>query len=219
MKHKIQVRRGQLDRLIADIRALPSEPVGDHLTDDQLISYAMEALAPEEVEGLDAHLASCPDCTSEMERLLDTSEAWRGEQGEQRLVRLQERVLVALTGVQPEPSLLERLGAQLASVLLPVVRLQPAGVHAATSIEPIDGQTEANLFHWYTVADEAGNVTVRFSSYELALEGVKLRLIAENWQRDVVLVKKPDYVGAEIVIPRNELPTDTAWRVELVEEG
>lgn len=78
MKHKIQVRRGQLDRLIADIRALPSEPVGDHLTDDQLISYAMEALAPEEVEGLDAHLASCPDCTSEMERLLDTSEAWRG---------------------------------------------------------------------------------------------------------------------------------------------
>lgn len=89
---KLQVTTNQLDKLIAEIRALPGKPVGDHLfSDDEFISYAMETLEPQQIERIDAHLASCPECATEMERLVEAAEVWRGEQGEQRLAALWAR--------------------------------------------------------------------------------------------------------------------------------
>lgn len=104
MKRTVQVTSGQLDRLIADIRALPSEPVGEHLMDDEFIDYTMEALAPPEFARLDTHLASCPECAAEMERLMEASEVWRGAQGGQRLARLRERALATVQAVPAVPS-------------------------------------------------------------------------------------------------------------------
>jgi hypothetical protein len=243
MKRKIQVTRDQLDKLIADIHALPDEPVGDHLPDDEFIGYTMEALVQEEVVRIDAHLASCPDCASEMERLMEASEIWRGEQGEQRLAELAARTLAAMGEPHREPlrrdpnkevqraatevmghlghpsELLERLAARLARVLFTIEKPQFAGVHAKTPHAPRGGQTEDGLLRWRAVADETGNIIIRFASHEAEFAGVRLRLRAGMWQREVVLTQKgPDQVGAEIALARDELPAETVWRVELVDE-
>jgi hypothetical protein len=78
-QHKIQVTTKQVNKLIADLRALPDRPVGAHLSDDEFIDYTMETLEPPEIERLDTHLASCMDCVAEMERLVGAAEIWAKE--------------------------------------------------------------------------------------------------------------------------------------------
>lgn len=75
-KREIQVTTDRVNKLIADLRALPDTPIGAHLSDDEFIGYTMEALEPRGIERLDTHLASCPDCAAEMERLVDAAEVW-----------------------------------------------------------------------------------------------------------------------------------------------
>lgn len=97
---KIQVTTEQVNKLLADLRALPDTPVGAHLSDDEFIGYTMEAFEPPEIKRLDTHLASCPECATEMERLVEAAEGW----DEERLAHLRERALTPLRGVPPEPS-------------------------------------------------------------------------------------------------------------------
>jgi hypothetical protein len=92
-EREIQVTADQIHKLITEVRALPSTPIGDHLSDDEFIGYTMETLEPQQMERIDAHLASCPECATEMERLVEASEVWRGEKGEQRLAELWARTI------------------------------------------------------------------------------------------------------------------------------
>lgn len=78
---KNQYTTAQLNKLITEIRALPRKPVGDHLSDDEFIGYTLETLDPQHFERVDGHLASCPECTTEMKRLIEASEEWRYQQG------------------------------------------------------------------------------------------------------------------------------------------
>ena len=90
-----KVTKGQLDKLIKDIRTVPSEKVGDCLTDDEFIRYVREELSEDESKRIDQHLESCDECLTEAERLVEGSEAWRGEAGKQRLDALRKRCLDA----------------------------------------------------------------------------------------------------------------------------
>ncbi|MBI4033018.1 MAG: hypothetical protein HY377_00645 [Candidatus Blackburnbacteria bacterium] len=95
---KIRITQEQLNRLIADLRAIPAEPVGNHLTTDEFVGYMLEELEDEEVKKLDVHLSSCETCCIEMERLLEGAEAWRGEEGEKRLANLSAWIQAQLKG-------------------------------------------------------------------------------------------------------------------------
>lgn len=76
---KAQITAEQAEKLIANLRALPDRPIGEHLSDDDFVDYAMEALEPPEIERLDTHLASCMECVAEMERLVAAAEIWATE--------------------------------------------------------------------------------------------------------------------------------------------
>lgn len=63
--------QAQLERLLADIRAIPDQPVGDHLTEEQFIGYAVDSLTAEEQSVVETHVISCDDCAEQMERLCE----------------------------------------------------------------------------------------------------------------------------------------------------
>ena len=97
MKRTVQVTTEQLGRLVADLRALPGEPVGEHLSDEEFVGYTMEALQPPAIGRLDTHLASCPECATEMERLVEAAQGW----DEERLAHLREHAHTTLRDVPP----------------------------------------------------------------------------------------------------------------------
>lgn len=89
-------------RLFEDLWALPVEPVGTHLSDEAFMNYALQRLNHDDVESLDAHLASCLDCTTTMCQLLDVADAWRGQQTQQGRAGIQEYVRTALVTVHQQ---------------------------------------------------------------------------------------------------------------------
>lgn len=214
---KIQVTPDKVDELMALFRGLPTQPVGDHLTDEEFIAYAMGTLPADEVARLDVHLDSCLECAAEVERLQEAAAFWDSPEGRQRLANLRERVLKKLI-----PPLWERLAAALRNlVLLPNVGRAGAPAWAATYIRPQDGQTEDGVLRWRIVEDEEGNLVVRFGSHHLELEGVRVSLQAGDWTAEAVLAPvAPDQVGAEITIPweeRERLPAGADLRITHVQ--
>jgi len=201
---KIQMTTKQLDRLMTDIHAALTEPVGDHLSDDEFIGYAMETLTAEEVQRIDEHLASCADCAEGMEQLVAASEVWRGEQGEQRLAALRQRAFGTRTLLISWSDVAFGIAAE------------------APTVEDGQVETEHGTLRWRKVKDQAGNLTVRFGSHAMKLDGRRLRLTAGDWQQEVTLGRvAPGQVGVETVITRDEwaqLPDDAVLSVELIRE-
>jgi anti-sigma factor RsiW len=218
---KIQVKANQLNSLIGDVRAVPAEPVGYHLSDDQFIDYAAETLTPEEVQQTDQHLASCPDCAEEMERFVAASEVWRGEPGKQRLAALRERL-------QPVPppalALYERFSEALQQAqeswqaLFPkkpaneeLARLPLAAATFDEERREIwNWQSEDGSLRGHAVLAGNGDLTFRFESKELNLDGRRFHLRLGSLPREMVWQRVSETeVGAKIVIPRSERLSDT----------
>ena len=74
---------------------MPTELIGDHLTDDEFIRYGRGELSDEESNKIGNHLESCDECATEAERLIEGFKAWRGEAGKQRIDALRKRCLDA----------------------------------------------------------------------------------------------------------------------------
>ncbi|MGH8549920.1 MAG: HEAT repeat domain-containing protein [Methylococcales bacterium] len=51
-------------------------PDDEHLNDEQFEEYVLRLLSPEDVEGIDKHLAVCPECKQEMQRSRDLVSEW-----------------------------------------------------------------------------------------------------------------------------------------------
>jgi lysine 2,3-aminomutase len=62
--------RAELGWLLDFLNAVPEEPLGDHLSDEQLEEYSREQLPAQVVEQMDQHLASCDECAENLEWLL-----------------------------------------------------------------------------------------------------------------------------------------------------
>jgi hypothetical protein len=214
---KIKVTTKQLDRVIEDVRALPDEPIGDHLTDDDFIGYDMGTLTAEEVKQVDAHLASCSDCAMEMERLMEAWQVWRGEQGKQRLAALRKRLLASTD--EPAPSWWDRLMEFLRE---PFVYRRLA-VEFATS-SPILWEAPDGVFARVIKKDREGDrdvLRVSYYSREMECEGAVIRMYAGEKHWDAPFALRPlddDCLYTEVVIPCDELPEDTVLRAELVGE-
>src|SRR5436190_23091320 len=181
-KKRVPVRAKQARRLIADLHSQPAAPADNHLSDEDFVGYATETLAPEQIERLDSHLAACPECTTKVERLTESSKVWRGEPGQRRLAALRARESPT------SPSLLDQLGAFLDSFWYQPALSGPATAIAQTAhsdtleLETPDGQL--SLFIRET---ENGDLIMRLDSRALELEGVEIALSAGNWQRVIRL--------------------------------
>lgn len=212
---KIRVRTNQVDRLLADVGDLPSQPVGDHLSDDEFIGLAMETLPAQQVERIDTHLAACPDCAMEMERLLEAAEAWRGEPGKQRLAALRERLIGPLPPPEPR-SLRERLVQNLREATENWQELFSRRELAwAASTDEADRrkiwnwQSDDGLLRGHAVLERNGKLTFRFVSKALGLEGERFYLRLGSLRREVVLRRVSETeVGAKVVVPAHERPAD-----------
>jgi hypothetical protein len=206
---RIPVTAKKVDELMALFRALPTEPVGEHLSDDELIGCAMGTLPAEQVAHLGVHLDSCLDCAAEVERLLEAAEAWRGEEGKQRLAALRERLV-------RQPALHERLVQALQEAIEnwrnTFSRPQPAWAALTDEEEGRriwSWQSQDGLLRGHAVLESSGQLTFRFVSLELGLEGQRFALRLGDLRREVVLRRVSETeVGARVVIPAHERPAD-----------
>ena len=55
-------------RLISDIRGLPEHPIGDHLTDEEVLDVVLGYVPDTDSRHLDTHLDSCEECRLELEQ-------------------------------------------------------------------------------------------------------------------------------------------------------
>jgi cell division protein FtsA len=89
---KSRTSTDDLDRLLTGPRLLPPEQAGKHLSDGEFIGYLM----------VSEHLASCPQCNEEMNRLAEAAEAWRTPQTEERRLALLLQIKEAVSHAEPE---------------------------------------------------------------------------------------------------------------------
>lgn len=213
----------QLERLMSDLPDLSQELAAAHLTDEEMIGYAMELISHDDTLRIDAHLASCIQCASAMEHLLEVEQAWRGEPGQNRLTALHKRVLAS------QPSLLARLIARLAQALRQAQqdwqkersksRLTP--LVTATSQKRsgqtlLEWQTEDGQVEGHIILEPNGDWTIRFFSDNVDLEGTGFWLLLDQSQREddrfkrEVILQRVSLteVEAELVIPPDRQPAD-----------
>ena len=205
-----RVKKEEVNALIESIKAMPPEPEGPHLTDDEFIEYTGGSLPLAKVARIDRHIESCAACCDEMEFLLTLDEieapdadsdsnfplatgaAAHGEVNGEISVSGKHRI--------EAPGQLEGKGAY--AVLWNPFELQKA---AATGREVRDETEIYGFVLRYLVEEEGGNLIVTLASEALALEGRKVLLTAPVFSRNITLnLVRKDRVGAETTIERSE---------------
>ena len=95
MKHqRIAITTGRLERLRSEILSTPaSDVVAAHLSADEFVHYSLDALSSEEMDKIDLHLEACPDCLTQIERLLSAAEEWESPQAIARFKQKQAEIL------------------------------------------------------------------------------------------------------------------------------
>jgi hypothetical protein len=179
-----------------------------HLTEDEFVSFVLEDLPEELEQEVDGHIERCISCAQQLEDFYTAQEQFPAEEwAAQRnafVAGLRQRVFGTRTLLISWPDVAFGIAAQ------------------APTVEDGQVETEHGTLRWRKVKDQVGNLTVRFGSHAMELEGRRLRLTAGNLQREVVLGRvAPNQVGVEIFITRDEraqLPEDVALSVELIRE-
>lgn len=230
MKQDIQITPEKVAQLIALFRNLPKQPIGEHLSDDEFVGYAAEALTDEETQRVDIHLGSCPDCAKQMEKLLEISLAWHGEQGKQRLAALRERVLAAMGAPQPLSMAPLQQVRQALQQMTQSLRAAFAQSQLVLAASPQEEHRE--IWKWesddhsssaHAVLKPNGDLTFRVAFRDLALEGRRIRLRCgppgHILEREAVLERRSQtQVGAKIEILAYERPpTITDISIDFVE--
>jgi Putative zinc-finger len=187
-----RIASGKLDRLLALVENTHEISAPAHLTDEELAGYTVGTLSAAELARADAHLASCAECSREIEFLRGESAVWRTPEGKARLRQKDESLLALARDLSIRPG----------TELWPSFELAVA----AETGEEVRGETDiyGDILR-YVTKEEGGNLSVTLASHALALEGRKVLLTAPGFAREITLNRvRPDQVGAEITIERRE---------------
>jgi hypothetical protein len=222
-KRKIEATTSQLDRLLTDVSAAQQvQPLGEHITDDEAIGYAMKALSAEAVQRVDQHLAACPDCVVAVEQLVTATHFWNSAPGEARLDSLRERIRSGVLKKQPQRAASQKVGLINSAIANWFRSFNLAIAGATTTTLLVKAKTDDGSLRWNIEEDEDHNLTIRFGSHALELEGMLLRLSAGDWHAERRLAKRDprdNQVGAKFFISRAEreqMPAETVLQVELI---
>ena len=220
-KRKLEATTTQLDKLLADVSVEPVRPFSEHLTDDAAIGYTMEALSDSEMQWVEVHLSACPNCVTEVEQLVMATHFWNSTPGKARLDSLRKRIRYEVLKQQPQQPVsrdVELINSRIAdwfrlfSVAIP---------EATTTTLLVRAKTEDDKLRWNIEEDEDHNLTIRFGSHALELEGIRLRLSAGDWRDEQTLKRrdpKDNQVGAKFFISRAErkqMKVETTLQVAL----
>lgn len=232
---KIQVTSDQLARLLDDLGALPEETVGEHLSDDQFISYSLSILSPEETSIVEQHLTSCSECTTEMEHLLEAAEAWNQKTTRDESARRtideyaaaletskegQERTTLHLVA----RSLLKLLTAT-DEIFSEYTKAWAAEAKNMTSRKVWSYSDSKSVVDGKCFLDSNGDLIIVFTSKHVELENRRLRLQISSQEDEVTKEKVLETndakteVGATFVIPRYQLPREVDQVLVELEEA
>lgn len=216
---KIDFTDEQLDRLVdaldasdPDVDDLLAEPDvdesdGNALSDDDAISYALDALHGQDLHRIEMLLASSSEAREEMTWLRREAEAWKGPAGEARVRAVARSIVWRAMPLRTVVNRLRQAAARgfgrLALVFQDKVPLAQA-IGAMKTIA--HGETDDGLVRWEIVRGEQENsLTVRLASWATNLSGTTVRLRAGTWEADCVLAPVgPREVGAEATIVAEE---------------
>lgn len=197
-------------------------PASSHLSDDELIGYAMQTLHSSDVPQVEAHLALCEECMVEVQQLLSAAPTWQGKTGEKRLTALRERVFAEM-GLAPD-SLQERLRLALQEIRASwqaTFANQPAWAAATADGEARsvwEGEFQDGLLRVEGELDPNGDLTFWFDSEEMALQGKHFRLSWQELEREFTLRQvSATEVGAQVLILAHERPAE--WMEFVLEEA
>ena len=184
---RVKITAKKMDGLIEFLKNFPAGPIGDHLSDDEFVEYAMEWLSEEDLRKVDGHLHSCIDCATQMEVVVEKAESWRGTQGQQNIDDLKTRCRLSYA-------------LSLATDSLGELKL------AAESIESREiWSWECDILRGHAVKEINGDWTFRFSSDGMDLLDKPILLHLGTITKRAVLTKvSRQEVGAKIVVPRHE---------------
>jgi hypothetical protein len=183
-----------------------------HLTEDEFVDFVLEE-TPEEMEKeIDMHLESCVDCTKRLEAFYTAQENFPHKAWAARRETFVENLRQRIFGPW------EKLRDFLKRISYPIT----LGEAFSTPAHTLDLESEDGVYGAFIEQKPNGDVKVFLESNAPELEGTMVHLYAGNWERSVQLDRvDEDYVGAEIVITRDErsrLPDDTVLRAELIDE-
>jgi hypothetical protein len=225
----------QLAALLASLRAMPGTPAGAHLSDDDLVGYAASSLPEASAGKIDEHLASCADCSTEMERLIAAVDHWRSREGAEGLDALGERIQARWDAADAGPEM--PAPVQDVEFACPVggwtlwPAMPPGGeanLMDTAELPPPprsseEGKTEDGLFGWSVETDEAGIYTIRLSTFATGLHGRRIELTVGDLRFVEVLNEiAPDQVGLSVSLPpemRRRLAQHARPQFRFVEES
>jgi hypothetical protein len=90
-RHEIRITSAGLDALLNDLAALPPEPDGSHIEEEELLLLAVDALPDTRRDAVFAHLAACVECLNSSEAYVEAAQPWLGAAGERRIASLRNR--------------------------------------------------------------------------------------------------------------------------------
>ena len=102
---KIKIPIERIDKVFNISTTLPREPLSAHLTDEESAGYASEFLSDADVQRVEMHLALCPECCADVDRLLEAAETWRDLNIKETIAALQAGG-IASTSVELSPEYL-----------------------------------------------------------------------------------------------------------------
>lgn len=231
----IRVTSEQLAKLMADMYDPELDPAGEHLADEVIVNYTLQALTPVEVSRIDSHLAVCPDCAARTNHLLRASQAWRDEAGPAGLANLRERIMkkrsqIPANNVSAEPMGLSP-GAKLASMLADLQtgwrNLFDQRQKSAPWSANVEGKKEQVIYdrtvelagsslRFHAVLSIKDELHCRFTSQDLDLEGQRIMFQLASFSKEVTLRRVlKNSIGASVVIPRYQLPDNLEALAEL----
>jgi hypothetical protein len=199
----ISLTDAQREQVLRALYPLPSESAGPHLGEDDFLGFALGEVPPEEVARIEKHLAGCPTCTAEMERLVEAAGHWSGPAGEERLAALRRRTLPATIPVPEEPEGTPRLPKRYYCEL---VRALAGGSGEYPWVHRIQLQTETGRIHgWieWRRRDDRWSARLRFprqasfcvpednGPHLAAFDGVSVRIAIYHKGQKVTSLRGP----------------------------
>jgi hypothetical protein len=228
-KEEIQMTVEKQRRLLEEVYKQVSPDEVKHLSEDELAAYVMELMDEDERAPVADHLAACELCEAEVEELKAATEAWRGQDGEQRLAMLRDKTrakaLAAVKFAEAQPiTLFDGSG----SFDVPVTLLYP--VHQVerrafkTSLKPTMYQTIDELAVFSLCEQDNGDLLVYIDSSVVKSEGREIVISIQSkkltgepvqWIKTLSRIDS-EQVGAKLVITREErqrLPDDSGLSI------
>ncbi len=181
---KVELKEAHVQRLLGDILALPTEPVGDCLSAYEASGYVLGELEEWETARVEEHFRSCSRCA---ERLDQTFAGLRALDG--KIVMFPKRV-----GQRIVASAKIAARAELAA----------AAASEKPSIDEESGETPDGSVAW-RAEEYKGRLAVSFEARERERVGTTVAVRWGDVRKEAVLEERAGFVQATIVFEPGEL--------------